>query len=248
MAILNAALGRARPAPERDLGQMSVIEHLQVLRRVLAVSFLAWGLATVVSFLVWGRVLEVLLARGGLHTLYFHTPTGAFTLALKISLYVGFVIAAPVIIQQAWSFVKPGLHRHEQRLVLPLMLATVVFFAVGVAFAMITLPIFLKVLTGFAPANLHYLPFVDEYVSFVLILIIGFGIVFELPVVLYALGRIGIISSSWLYRNRLYWMIGLGILSALATPGADPVTPVFMFVPLYSFWEGTALLLKLGGR
>jgi sec-independent protein translocase protein TatC len=67
-------------------------------------------------------------------------------------------------------------------------------------------------------------------------------------VVLYALGRIGIISSRWLYKNRLYWVVGLGILSALGTPGADPITPFFMFVPLYFFFEGTAFLLKASGR
>ena len=81
-----------------------------------------------------------------------------------------------------------------------------------------------------------------------LILIVCFGIVFELPVVLFTLGRIGIIDSRWLYKNRLYWLVGLGILSALGTPGADPITPLFMFVPLYLFFEASALLLKLTGR
>jgi sec-independent protein translocase protein TatC len=66
--------------------------------------------------------------------------------------------------------------------------------------------------------------------------------------VLYTLGRIGIISSSWLYKHRLYWIVGLGILSALGTPGADPITPLFMFIPLYVFFEATALLLKLTRR
>jgi sec-independent protein translocase protein TatC len=227
---------------------MTVLDHLSALRRTLIVSILAWSAATAVAFLVWGRVLQLLIHQGGIGAVYYTTPAGAFTLALKISLYLGFVIASPVIIQQIWWFVSPGLHRHERRLIVPLIGATFFFFAVGIAFAMVMLPLFLRILSGFAPGNLHFLPFVDDYISFVLALVIGFGIVFELPVVLYALGRIGIISSRWLYKNRLYWFVGLGILSALGTPGADPITPFFMFIPLYFFFEGTALLLKVSGR
>ena len=228
--------------------QMSVLSHLAALRRTLIVSMLAWALGTAVAFLVWGRVLQLLIHQGGMGAVYYTTPAGAFSLALKISLYLGFVLASPVIIQQVWWFVSPGLHRHERRLIVPLIGATFLFFAVGIAFAMLMLPLFLRILSGFAPDNLHFLPFVDDYISFVLVLIVGFGIVFELPVVLYTLGRIGIISSAWLYKHRLYWLVGLGILSALGTPGADPVTPFFMFIPLYLFFEGSALLLKLTGR
>jgi sec-independent protein translocase protein TatC len=76
-------------------------------------------------------------------------------------------------------------------------------------------------------------------------MIIGFGIVFELPVVLFVLGMLRIISSRWLYKNRPYFFLGLGILANFLTPGVDPVTPLIMFIPLYIFYEGTALLLKL---
>jgi len=247
MATFLPALHRS-PARSVEDSQMTVLSHLSALRRTLIVSILTWSAATALAFLVWGRVLQLLIHQGGVGAVYYTTPAGAFSLALKISLYLGFVIASPVIIQQIWWFIKPGLHRHERRLIVPLIGATFFFFAVGIAFAMLMLPLFLRILSGFAPSNLHFLPFVDDYISFVLVLILGFGIVFELPVVLYALGRIGIISSSWLYTHRLYWIVGLGILSALGTPGADPITPLFMFIPLYIFFEGTALLLRLTGR
>ena len=228
--------------------RMTVLDHLNALRRALIIVVLGWALTTAIAFTVWGRVLQLLIHQGGVGAVYYTTPAGAFALALKISLYLGFVIAAPLIIQQVWWFVSPGLHRHERRLIVPLIGATFAFFAIGIAFAMFMLPLFLRILSGFAPANLHFLPFVDDYINFVLVLVIGFGIVFELPVVLYTLGRMGIISSGWLYKHRLYWVVGLGILSALGTPGADPVTPFFMFIPLYAFFESTALLLKVTGR
>jgi sec-independent protein translocase protein TatC len=246
---LNRVLRRSSPKTRSvDDYRMTMVEHLEALRRSLIISILAWALGTVIAFLFWGQVLHLLVVRGGVETLYFHAPTGAFLLALKISLYLGFVIAAPVIIQQAWWFVSPGLHPNERRLVLPLMLATIVFFAIGVGFAVFALPLFLHILTSFAPGNLHYLPFVDDYINFVLVLIVGFGIVFETPVIVFVLGLMGILPSQRLRSNRFYWVIGLLILSNLATPGVDPITPLFMFVPLYVFWESTALVLRLMGR
>lgn len=248
MSAIAGALHRPGGGAAPELSRMTVLEHLQALRRVIIIVSIAWAVTTGIGFLAWSHVLEILIRQGGLHTTYYHTPTGAFVLALKISVYLGFVMASPVVIQQIWWFVSPALHRHEKKLALPLIVATLFFFLVGIAFALTMLPLFLHILSGFAPKGLQYLPFIDDYVSFVLVLVIGFGLVFELPVVLYTLGLLHIISSSWLYRNRLYWIVGLGILSAFGTPGADPITPLFMFVPLYTFWEGTALLLKLTGR
>ena len=250
MALLGKVLqrGPVRPAPTVDDSRMSVMEHLQALRRVLVISVAAWTLCSLASFFVWGRVLDFLIARGGVGAVNFTAPQGAFLLGLKISIYLGLVIASPVLVQQIWWFISPGLHPHERRLIAPLILATIFFFLFGIAFAMLTLPVFVRILIGFAPKGLHFFPLVDEYIGFVLVLVIGFGLVFELPVVLFALGLLRIVSSRWLYRNRFYWIIGLGILSAVATPGADPITPLLMFVPLYVFWEGAALLLKLTGR
>jgi len=126
--------------------------------------------------------------------------------------------------------------------------ATVFFFGVGVAVAMYALPIYVKVLNSFSPPDTSYLPDVSQFVSFVLVMVIGFGIVFELPVVLFVLGMLRIIKSRWLYKNRPYWFLALGITANFLTPGADPVTPLIMFIPLYFFYEGTALLLKILGR
>jgi sec-independent protein translocase protein TatC len=251
MALLDRALQRRPGAPRGKTvedSRMTATEHLEALRRALAISFLAWLLGTVLAFFFWSPVLHFLVVRGGVTHLYFQAPTGAFVLALKIALYLGFVIAAPVIMQQAWWFVSPGLHPHERRYVLPLLLATIFFFVVGIAFALFSLPLFLHILTGFAPGNLQYLPFVDDYLRFVLVLILGFGLVFELPVVVFVLGLVGVLSSRRLRDKRFYWVAGLLIIAYLATPGADPITPLFMFVPLYLFWEGTVLLLKLTGR
>lgn len=236
------------PGPCPEPVGMSVIDHLGALRRALIVSVLAWAACSVGAFFFWGRAVEFLMARGGVATSYYHTPTGAFALALKVALYMGFAAALPVIVHQAWWFVSPGLHTHERRLVLPLIVATLVFFAIGVGFAIFALPLFMRVLGGFAPHGLHYLPFLEDYVNFALILVMAFGLVFEIPVVVYSLGLVGILRSAKLRSNRLYWAVGLAVIANLATPGVDPLTPMLMFVPLYLLWEGAVLVLRLQGR
>ena len=227
---------------------MTIIEHLEALRRVLIVSLVAWGLATVASFFISGRVIGLLIDRAGIgHAIYLQ-PAGGVLLELKVALYIGVIIAAPVVIQQVWWFVSPGLHPHERRFILPLIVATIAFFAIGVAVALFALPLYLKVLNSFAPPNTSYLPDISALVSFVLLMVIGFGCVFELPVVMFVLGMLRIINSRWLHKNRPFWFLGLAIIANFLTPGTDPVTPLILFIPLYVFYEGTALVLKLLGR
>jgi len=227
---------------------MSVIEHLEALRRALIIALIAWSVATIAAIFVAGHVITFLVTRAGISQAIYLQPGGGVLLQLKVAIYIGIVLASPVIIQQVWWFVSPGLHPHERRFVLPLVVATIAFFALGVGVAMFALPLYIHVLGSLAPADVKYLPDVTELVSFVLIMVIGFGLVFELPVVLFVLGMLRVVSSKWLYRRRPYWFLALGILANFLAPGVDPLTPMIMFVPLYLFFEGTALLLKLLGR
>ena len=247
MALLNRVLQRRGPRPQAPVEEqrMSVIEHLEALRRALIVSLVAWGITTVASLFFAGRVIGLLVQRAGIGHAIFLAPAGGVLLQLKVAMYIGIVLAAPVVIQQVWWFVSPGLHPHERRFVLPIVVATIIFFAIGVGVAVFALPLYLKVLNSLSPPNVDYLPDITQLVSFVLVMVIGFGLVFELPVVLFVLGMLRIISSKWLYKRRAYWFLGLGILANFLTPGVDPLTPMIMFVPLYLFYEGTALLLKI---
>jgi sec-independent protein translocase protein TatC len=249
VAILDRVLQRGprtrRPVEEQ---RMSVIEHLEALRRMLIISLIAWGVATVASFFISGHVITFLVNQAGIKHAIYLQPAGGVLLQLKVAMYIGIVLSAPVVIQQVWWFVSPGLHPHERRYVLPLVVATVVFFALGVGVAVFALPLYIKILNSLSPADVTYLPDVTALVSFVLLMVIGFGLVFELPVVLFVLGMLRIVSSKWLYKNRAWWFLGLGLLANFLTPGVDPITPLIMFIPLYIFFEGTSLLLKLLGR
>src|SRR5438445_95010 len=151
MALLNRVLQRGprATAPVEDQ-RMSVIEHLEALRRMLIISLIAWGVATIAAVFVARDVITFLILRAGIgHAIYLQ-PGGGVLLQLKVALYIGIVLAAPVIIQQVWWFVSPGLHPHERRYVLPLVVATIVFFAIGVSVAMFALPLYIKILGSLA--------------------------------------------------------------------------------------------------
>ncbi len=227
---------------------MSIIEHLEALRRALMISLGAWALTTVAAFFVSGQLVGLLVRRAGINQAVYLHPAGGVITTLLVAVYIGFILAAPVVIQQIWWFVSPGLHRHERRVMLPLIVATIFFFALGVAAAVYALPLYIRVLGALAPPHVTYLADITELIGFILTMVIGFGLVFELPVVLVVLGMLRIISSRWLYKNRPWWFIGLALIANFLTPGVDPLTPLIMFVPLYIFYEGSALVLKLSGR
>src|SRR2546430_8661051 len=209
--------------------RMSLIEHLEALRRALIISLIAWSAATIAAIFVAGKVITFLITRAGIgHAIYLQ-PGGGVLLQLKVALYIGIVLAAPVIIQQVWWFVSPGLHAHERKFVLPLVLATIVFFAIGVSVAMFALPLYIKVLGSLAPADVTYLPDITELVSFVLLMVIGFGLDFELPVVLFVLGMLRFINSRWLTKRRHYWFTAPSLLSHLLYPVVDATTPMIIY-------------------
>ena len=249
MALLGRVLQRTprASAPVED-ERMSVIEHLEALRRVLIVSLIAWAVATFAAFFIAGRVIDFLIVRADIHNAVYLQPAGGVLNTLKVAIYIGVILAGPVVIQQLWWFISPGLHPRERRYVLPLVAATVFFFLVGVTVAVFALPLYINVLNRFAPPDVHYLPDLSQFLSFVLLMVIGFGIVFELPVVLFVLGMLRIVNTRWLYKRRPYFFLALGLIANFLTPGADPLTPMIMFVPLYLFFEGTTLLLKILGR
>lgn len=227
---------------------MSVIEHLEALRKVLIVMIIAISITTLIGWFLWPPALLYIEHRAHIGNVKVFAPAGAFFLHFKGALYIGIVLAVPVLVQQAWSFVAPGLYLTERRLFGPLILLTIFFFYLGVAFASFSVPLIIDLVTRFATQGVDYFPEGDPLLSFVLALVLGFGIIFELPIVLYVLGRLGIISSRWLWKTRPYWIIGLGLLANILMPGSDPFTPFLMMLPLYLFYEGTALLLRLTGR
>lgn len=244
-------LTRNRSTRAVEDSEMSIVEHLGALRRAMAVSAIGWLVASIGCWFLSVPFLAFVVRRGGLHqALVYFSPAGGVMLRLQVSLFLGTLVASPIIIWQIWWFVAPGLHMHERRIAVPLIFATSLFFLMGVSVSFYSLPIFLDILQSFSGPStvIEYLPNGSDLLSFLLWISIAFGLVFELPVVLYVLGMLKIISSGWLWRKRVWWLVGLLLLANFMTPGVDPITPLIVAVPLVIFYFGAMLVLKISGR
>lgn len=233
----------AKPSlvPADEERRMTVIEHLEELRRVLIISFIALAVGAVVGFLLSGFVLELILhpirAVIGNSKLYVTAPVDKFLLYFKLGFFTGFILASPVILWQVWTFVAPGLHRNERRFAIGFVASAVLLFVMGIAFAFFAMPIALRFLIGFGTADITYLPLVNNYINFVMLLIIIFGVTFELPLAMTMLGLAGIVSKQFLAKNRFKFWLGIFAGANIITPGADPVSPMLLCVPLIVLFE-----------
>jgi sec-independent protein translocase protein TatC len=166
---------------------------------------------------------------------------GFFSVKMQIALFGGIVFAFPVIAWQAYAFIAPGLYRKERAAVAPFLLAAPIMFALGASFVFyVAMPFALnfaltqEVTEG--PVRVTYLPKVEEYMGLVTTLVLAFGLMFQLPVVLSLMGRVGIISSSTLRKGRRYAIVGIAAFSALVTPN-DLISMFVMAVPVYLLYE-----------
>ncbi len=175
------------------------------------------------------------------------TPTESFFTALKISILVGFVLASPFVFYQVWKFIEPALYENEKRLLVPFVLFTTVFFTAGVLFAFFgVLPLAIKFLLTFGYEQLSVDPMlsVSSYISFVIRLLLAFGITFELPVIISLLARLGLVTPETLIKIRPYFIVGIFILAAVLTP-PDVVSQIFLALPLLVFYELSIIAAKI---
>ena len=231
---------------------LPLIRHLTELRRVLMVSGGAWIAGTVAAFCLNGLLISVLLRP--LHTVLAHgslistaiitSPTEGLAVPMKVAAIAGLVIALPVVLWQAWSFIAPGLTHRERRVAAPLVASSLLLFGAGATFAYFMMPIGLRYLVTFLGSNATYFPDINAYLSFFALLIVAFGVTFELPVVVLLLGIAGITSSAALRRRRRAIWIGIIAASLVVTPGADPFTPTALLVPLIALFEASVLVLS----
>src|SRR4030081_3401683 len=154
--------------PTDEDRRMTVIEHLEELRRVLIISLIAWGVATAIGFAISQPVLGILL--GPVHKVFGSQklicpgPVDGFLLFFKIGIFTGFILSSPIIIWQIWTFVAPGLRRNERRFAVGFVGSAIILFAMGIGFAFFALPIALRFLTGVGHSAVQYLPFASSAV------------------------------------------------------------------------------------
>jgi len=175
-------------------------------------------------------------------------PMTYFFVSLQVALLGGLVLALPVVFYQFWRFVAPGLLSRERRLVLPVVTLSVLCFGLGAAIAYsIVLPLGLRFFLGLEPDDMTSQWAVDEYISFVLRLLLGFGIVFEMPVVTLLLSRLGLVTPAYMRRVRRYAIVAIFVLAAVFTP-PDPISQILMALPLLALYEVSIWVCRLTHR
>lgn len=236
------------PAPSAA-AEMTLVEHLVELRNRLFRMALAVAIGSIVGFIFGDQIIAILKAPLALNKpLYFTAPGDAFMIHVKIALVVGVIIGMPVILYQAWAFIAPGLTPHERRISLPWIPVALAFFVLGVAIAYLILPAATGFLIGFQSADLQALITAESYFDFVTTLFLVFGLIMEFPIVLFALSRVGIVTSARLSRARRQAILGMTVFAAMITPGGDLVSPLALLATMYILFEGTIFVVRRSGK
>jgi sec-independent protein translocase protein TatC len=170
-------------------------------------------------------------------------PGGGFSIMMSTAIMIGIVIALPVVIYQAWLFLAPALHRHEKKVVLPVIMGAVFLFICGAALAWyFVLPMALRFLTSMGDEAFDQMISATEYFGFATSLVLAMGAVFELPIVILALSALGLVTPKLLARFRRHALVGSYVAAAFITPGDVFVTSVFLTIPLYLLYELSIVL------
>src|SRR5579863_7555854 len=235
------AIGKARQAvSERaELPGMSLMEHLDELRRriVHSAAYLAAGFISAYFFhdQLYGLVQEP-LDRLHIKLNYTH-PMDALNLYLQVSLIGGAILASPFILYQVWLFIAPGLYQKERRFVVPFMGATVGLFLAGAGFGYFyVLPGALKILIIGFGSRFNPMVTIEEYTGFFISIILGLGISFEMPILIFFLALFGIVSPRFLWKNIRYAILIVFIVAAIICPSPDPATMCVYAVPMLALY------------
>lgn len=242
-------------------GTMSVMEHLEELRRRIVIAFFAILGGAVVGWFLYPYVLELLrdpfcqYLRDNPEVrppagcdLVFNSPVDAFLTKLKMVGFLGLIVALPVVLYQLWAFIVPGLTSREKRWSIPFIVTSTLLFIAGAAFAIWTLPRALEFLLGFGGEAIVPLITFDRYIGFVTLVTLAFGVSFLFPVILVFLEAVGVLSWQSLASWRRWAILGISVFAAVITPSGDPYTMFAMMIPMYVFYEASIIIGRIMKR
>ena len=241
----------ASPEPEREpLAEGTLISHLLELRTRLLRALTVVIIASI-PCMIYANDLFTLISRPLLKVL----PKGATMIStsviaplmtpFKLAFYIALLLAMPYVLFQAWAFIAPGLYRHEKRFALPLLISSVVLFYAGVAFGyFVVFPVMFAFFTATTPPGVQMMTDMTQYLDFVLVLFLAFGLAFEIPVAIVLLVWTGLVKLETLKRNRGYVLIAVFIQAAVITP-PDVISQTAMALPMYALYEIGIVMAKV---
>ncbi len=244
MPEVAAELPSGKPSDGAAMPAMSFLEHLEELRRRLMYSIVAvvigffacWNYAT--NIVGWMQVpIFDALRRNGLETkLVYLNPTDPFNLYLKIAAMAGLFVTSPFVLYQVWMFISPGLYRNEKKYVVPFMVSTVGLFLSGGYFGYkLVYPAALDFLIGYGK-QFQPMITIHEYVDLFLTVILGLGVVFEMPILVFFLALMGVVSAGWMWRNVRYSILVIFIIAAILTPTTDILNMCIFAAPMIGLY------------
>ena len=238
--------------------RMPLLDHLRELRKRTFRASVAIFIASGVGWYYYNTIITKLALpvcdlkqaqeSGATHcgSLYINGVLGPLNLQIKVALLSGIIISAPIWLYQLWAFIAPGLHKKEKRNSILFFCSATPFFALGATLGYLVLPVAIKVLFGFTPNSLSNLVKFDDYLDFVMRIILLFGLAFELPIFLVTFNLIGFLKGETILRPWRIWVFCIVLFTAAFTPTADPLTMMLLAVPLcilYFLAGGIALLV-----
>jgi sec-independent protein translocase protein TatC len=234
--------------------KMPLTKHLEELRRCLIISLIATAVGFCIAYAFKERIFAFLakplidvLPQGS--TLQYLGLAEAFVTYLKIAFIAGIFLALPVILYEIWSFVAPGLHEHEKRYALPFVIFSTIFFFGGAVFCYyLVLPAAFKFFLAYSDSSVRAMPALKQYLTFISRMLFAFGVVFEMPLFFFFLGRIGLVSHTWLAKKRRYAVVLIFVAAAVLTPGPDAASQLLLAAPLLVLYEASVLIVRLTGK
>lgn len=262
MGVVSKVL-RRRSGNSVDANEMTLMQHLEELRMRLIWSCIALAVAMVIAWPLFGPFVslvekpyctyvgtlpaEVQPPQGC--RLIINDVTSPMLVKLKVVLYIAIALALPFLLYQLWAFILPGLHDNERRMAVPFIVSAVILFATGATFAYLLLPKGLEFLLGFAGLGetVAFLTF-NHYISFVVLVMLSFGISFEFPIFLIFLLMAHVITTEQLRHSRRFAILGISVFAAVITPSSDIYTMLGLTIPLVLFYEAAIIVGRLMKR
>ena len=228
---------------ELEGGRMSFLEHLDELRKRLIASIIGILIGCVIAFIFNDKYvfpfimlpMQQMLPEG--NKLLATEASEAFMLWMKVGFLAGLLVSAPIVLYQVWLFVAPGLYSHEKRFAIPFVFVSSMFFFTGAAFShYVAFPATWKFFIDFTPGFITFMPKIGPAFSLYMKMLLGFGIIFQMPVLVFALARMGVVTAGFLARHFKYATLIIFILGAVLSPGTDVMSQLIMAGPMMALY------------